>query len=161
MSIFNLKHINTFMPLFTHPLYISQWKICLLRIASLNNISKNGSSPLICILSSNLEFCIPQVVPIMLHLLHLQAARKGVLWRICIHFPNIVCNFACFKVLTIYLLQTQICWHYIYHTAQPQLFFCISTLLFYFIKRSFYRKVPNKPSKVQRSMLYIRCAQIF
>jgi len=144
------------MPLFTHCLYISQWKICLLHTASLNNISKYGSPPLICILSSILEFCIPQVVPIILHLSHFQATRKGILKRIWIHFPNIL--FAILHasrfLLIIYCRHKSAMTLHIPHCT-------VTTLLLYFTKHSFYRKVPNKPSKVQRSMLYIKCAQIF
>jgi len=149
MSIFNLKHNSTFMSLFTHHLYISQWKICLLHIASWNNISKNGSSTLFCILSSILEFCILQVVHNVASFTFSGNKERCTLENMHTFSKHTVCNFACFKVLTIYLLQTL----HIPH--------CTATTLLYFIKHSFYRKVPNKPSKVQRSMLYTKCAQIF
>lgn len=156
MPLFNLKD-NIFMSLFTYNLYISQWKIGLLHIASLNNITKNGSSPLICIFSSILEFCIQQVVPIMLHLSHFQATRKGVLWKMCIHFPNIL--FAILHasrfLLFIYCRHKSAMTLYIYHTAQSQIFFCILS------NTHSTKNVSNKPSKVQRYILYIKCAQIF
>jgi len=155
MPIFNLKH-NTFMSLFTHHLCISQWKTCLPHIASLNNIRKNGSSPLICILSSILEYCTQQVVPITLHLSHCQATRKGVLWRIFQIFQT-YCLQLCMLQGSYCLVtaDTNLLWHYIYHTAQSQIFFCILS------NTHSTKNVPNKPSKIQRSILYIKCAQIF
>lgn len=133
--IFNWKYNNIFMSLFTHHLYISQWKICLLHTASLNNIRKNGSSPLICILSSILEFCIQHVVPIMLRLSHSQATSKGVLWRTGRHFPNILSATlrASRFLLFIYCRHKSAMTLHLPHCT-------IINFLSYFVKHSFYHK---------------------
>lgn len=65
-----------------------------------------------------------------------------------------VCYFAHFKVCTIYLLQTQICYHTTYTTLQSEIFFCILS------NTHSTKTFPNKPSEVQRTILYIQCAQI-
>jgi hypothetical protein len=99
---------------------------CLLHTASSNNIKKMDVHPYLYNLK-NSGICNQQVVPITLCL---SGNKEGcTLEYMHIFHKHTVCNSACFKVLTMYLLKTQIGYNTTYTTLQSKIFFSILSLI--------------------------------